>query len=119
MSNPLRMPIYSIHIKTLLPLHSVSATINGTPVRLQEKASKEFKAAVSDNGTLKIKAVSFNGQVAARSYKVRHLDKEKPVLKDSYSKDGYVYLEVMDTYSGIDYPNIGGYAPDHFDQRPE
>ena len=26
--------IYNIHIKTLLPLHSVSATINGTPVRL-------------------------------------------------------------------------------------
>ena len=40
--------IYSIHIKTLLPLHSVSATINGTPVRLQEEGSKEFKAAVSD-----------------------------------------------------------------------
>ena len=47
--------IYSIHIKTLLPLHSVSATINGTPVRLQEEGSKEFKAAISDNGTLKIK----------------------------------------------------------------
>lgn len=87
--------IYSIHIKTLFPLHSVSATINGTPVRLQEEGSKEFKAAVSDNGTLKIKAVSF----------------------DSYSKDGYVYLKVMDTYSGIDYPNIGGYAPDHFDTK--
>jgi len=43
--------------------------------------------------------------------------KKKPVLKDSYSKDGYVYLEVMDTYSGIDYPNIGGYAPDHFDTK--
>ena len=55
--------IYNIHIKTLLPLHSVSATINGTPVRLQEEGSKEFKAAISDNGTLKIKAVSFNGQV--------------------------------------------------------
>ena len=109
--------IYNIHIKTLLPLHSVSATINGTPVRLQEEGSKEFKAAISDNGTLKIKAVSFNGQVAARFYKVRHLDKEKPVLKDSYSKDGYIYLEVMDTYSGIDYPNIGGYAPDHFDTK--
>ena len=62
--------IYNIHIKTLLPLHSVSATINGTPVRLQEEGSKEFKAAISDNGTLKIKAVSFNGQVAARFYKV-------------------------------------------------
>ena len=23
----------------------------------------------------------------------------------------------MDTYSGIDYPNIGGYAPDHFDTK--
>ena len=82
-----------------------------------EEGSKEFKAAVSDNGTLKIKAVSFNGQTTTRSYKVLHLDKEKPVLKDSYSKDGYVYLEVMDTYSGIDYPNIGGYAPDHFDTK--
>lgn len=39
--------IYNIHIKTLLPLHSVSATINGTPVRLQEEGSKEFKAAIS------------------------------------------------------------------------
>ena len=23
----------------------------------------------------------------------------------------------MDTYSGIDYPNICGYAPDHFDPK--
>ena len=70
--------IYSIHIKTLLPLHSVSATINGTPVRLQEKGSKEFKAAVSDNGTLKIKARLFQRTGwPPGTYKVCHLDKEK------------------------------------------
>ena len=33
--------IYSIHIKTLLPLHSVSATINGTPVRSKQSLSTD------------------------------------------------------------------------------
>lgn len=107
--------VYDIHIKTLLPLQAVSATLNGSPVRLQEEGPKEFKAKISSNGTLKIKAVSFNGQITTRSYKVLHLDKEKPVLKNSYSKDGYVYLEVIDTYSDIDYQNISGLTPDHFD----
>lgn len=107
--------VYDIHIKTLLPLQAVSATLNGNPIQLQEESSKEFKAEITDNGTLKIKAVSFNGQVTTRSYTVVHLDKDKPILKNSYSRDGYVYLEVIDTYSGIDYQNISGLTPEHFD----
>lgn len=50
-------------------------------------------------------------QIYTTDMKIIYFLKKKAGLKDSYSKDGYVYLKVMDTYSGIDYPNIGGYAP--------
>lgn len=107
--------IYSIHIKTLLPLQAVSATLDDTPVQLQQESAKEYKAEITANGKLKIKAVSFNGQTSTRTYTVVHLDKDKPILTNSYSKDGFVYLQVIDTYSGIDYKNISGLTPDHFD----
>ena len=58
---------------------------------------------------------SFNGQIATRTYKVSHLDTDKPDLIRSYSQNGLVYLEVLDAFSGINYDKIMGLTPESYD----
>lgn len=107
---------YNIEIKTLLPISSVTASLDGTPVALKASDPKHYYTEVTDNGKLKITAIAFNGQIVTRTYTVAHIDTEKPEFIDSYSKDGYVYILVQDTFSGIDYDNISGLAPEDYDE---
>lgn len=108
--------VYSIEIKTLLPVSSVSASLDGSPVALKAESSKKYTAELTENGTFEIATVAFNGQIVKREYTVAHIDNEKPEFVDSYSKDGYVYILVRDTYSGIDYENISGLEPEEYDE---
>lgn len=107
--------VYDIHIKTLLPLRSVTATLNDEPVALTESAIHEYTTRLTDNGVFTVTTVAFNGQTSTRSYTVSYLDKDKPELLDSYSKDGYVYLKLLDTYSGINYEGITGLTVESYD----
>ncbi len=104
--------IYSIHIKTLLPLHSVSATINGTPVRLQEEGSKEFKAAVSDNGTLKItdeevKQGGYRNKREAALYKgikfLKHAIELHPRYVNGYLNLGLAHFKLRKDFEALYY----------------
>lgn len=107
--------VYEINVKTLLPVSSVTAELDGTPIALSESSSHKYIAKLTENGSMTITARSFNGQIATRTYKVSHLDTEKPELLKSYSQSGLVYLEVLDAYSGINYDKITGLTPESYD----
>ena len=107
---------YNISVETLLPVNNVNATLNGEPVALIEKGSKEYTTTLTKNGTLTITATTFNGQKATRTYEVTHLDTEKPKFIQSYTKDNQVYLVVQDTFSGINYAGITGLTPVSYDE---
>ena len=109
--------IYKIRVQTLLPIESVSAELDGHPVLITKSGPKQYSAEITDNGTMTITVHSFNGQTASKTYKVSHLDTEKPEFIHSYSENGIVYLEVRDTYSGIDYDNISGLTPVSYDEE--
>lgn len=107
---------YNIRIQTLLPVKSVSASLDGEPVALIEKDQKEYTATLTTNGTLTITATTFNGQKATRTYAVTHLDTDKPEFIQSYTQDDKVYLVVQDTFSGVNYENITGLTPISYDE---
>lgn len=107
---------YDIRIKTLIPMGKVTATLDGVTLGVSEKANHEYTVEVESNGTLVITAKAINGQTVSRTYEVTQIDTEKPVLKDFYSKDGKVYLTVVDAFSGIDYDNISGMTPVSYDK---
>lgn len=107
--------VYDIRIKTLLPVSSVSAELDGTPIALSETSSREYIAKLTENGSMTITVRSFNGQIATRTYKVSHLDTENPKLLRSYSQNGLVYLELLDAYSSINYDKITGLTPESYD----
>ncbi len=105
---------YDIHIKTLIPIGKVTAKLDGVPVGISEKGNHEYIVDVENNGTLVITATAINGQKVSRTCEVTHIDKDKPELKDFYSKDGKVYLTVIDAFSGIDYNHISGLTPESY-----
>ena len=89
-----------------------SADLDGHPIALTRTGSHSYSAEITQNGTLTITAASVNGQTVTRTYQVSHLDTDKPELVNSYSQDGIVYLEILDTFSGIDYDHITGITPE-------
>ena len=107
--------VYDISVKTLIPISTVSAELNGKPVTLQQKNKHDFTTTLTENGTLSITAVSMNGQETTQTYEVTHLDTDKPQFIQSYTQGDLVYLVVRDTYSGIDYDNISGLTPRSID----
>lgn len=104
--------VYDIELKTLLPIRDASADLDGRPIALTKTGSHSYSAEITQNGTLTITAASVNGQTVTRTYQVSHLDTDKPELVNSYSQDGVVYLEILDTFSGIDYDHITGITPE-------
>lgn len=109
--------IYSIRIKTLLPIHEVTADLDGHPIAMTRKDRETYTCEVTTNGTLTIHAKGLNAQSSSRSFKVSSLDTEKPILLNSYSKKGVVYLEISDTYSGVAYEKITGLTPRTIDRE--
>ena len=104
--------VYDIELKTLLRIRDASADLDGRPIALTKTGSHSYSAEITQNGTLTITAASVNGQTVTRTYQVSHLDTDKPELVNSYSQDGIVYLEILDTFSGIDYDHITGITPE-------
>lgn len=104
--NPSDAATFEVSVQNLLPVDGVSATLDGTPLNTERVDSKHYYVTVPENGTLKIKAVSLNGQITENTYEVTHIDTDKPQLSDYYVEDNYVCLIVHDTYSGVDYSSI-------------
>lgn len=107
--------IYHVEVRTLLPVREAYAELDGRPVSLVKTDSHSYTAELTQNGSLTLTATSINGQTVSRTYQVSHLDTDKPELISSHSEDGLVYLELLDTYSGIDYENISGLTPESID----
>lgn len=108
---------YNVRVKTLLPIREVTADLDGHPVALTKKDTHTYTAEVTSNGVLTIHVEGMNAQSSIRSYKVSSLDTEKPKLLDSYSRHGVVYLEVEDTYSGVNYEEISGLTPKSYNEK--
>lgn len=108
--------VYDIDIQTLMPVKSISATLNNKPISLISAGDKQYSATVSENGTLSITAETLNGQKTTKTYKVSHIDTEKPQFISSYTQENRVYLVIQDTYSGINYDGITGLTPLEYDK---
>ena len=109
---------YEVSIESLLPVDGFSATLDGKPLDTERIDSKHYYVTAPKNGTLKIRAVSINGQVTENAYEVTHIDTEKPQLSDYYVEDNHVCLIVLDTYSGVNYAGISASSADGVSVEP-
>ena len=100
-------------IKSLLPLKSVTADLESTPVEI-EKSGNTYTVTANQNGTLMITAVAINGMQSANFADVSILDDTSPSIVDgscSISGDELTFT-VSDTQSGIDYNSVYGIYDD-------
>lgn len=106
-----RIASYEVNIRSVLPVSSVIATLDGEELAVSKDSSREYTLDVPDNGELIITARSINGQVTSRKYKVNYLDTEKPEYVDSRYSEDSIFITLSDTYSGIDWNSIEGVTP--------
>ena len=108
---------YTIHISSLLPVHTVHAELNGVSLHLDKMGFREYNAVIPENGKLVISAESLNGQIRSSSYDLCPYDTEAPILEVEDRRGEKVYLTVHETYSGIDYEKITGLRPVSYDAQ--
>ncbi len=99
----------SFKVSSILPLKSVTATIEGQDVDLVKDGST-YKCTVSTNGNLNVTAVSINNMTKSSHIQVNLLDETNPVIDENSVVLGAGYLEfvVSDTQSGINWDSIYG-----------
>lgn len=101
----------SFKVSSLIPLKSVTASIEGQDVPL-EKSGSSYKCTVTNNGNLTVTAVAINSMTKSSHIQINLLDEANPVIDEDSVVLGAGYLEfvVSDTQSGVDWDSI--YAVD-------
>lgn len=98
--------IYDVTVHNLLSTVSVSFSLDGEPLSYEPLSSSVYRICLSRNGLLSASALSINGQSASAYVDVYFIDTDRPELLGSSYDEEYIYIEVMDSYSGIDLEHI-------------
>lgn len=100
------LPVYLVHMKSLLPVRSVGARMGDRGVPVSEVDGKTFSVEPSRNGTMEITVTLFNRRSGTTTVEVNGVDNEAPVYTGSKVKEGKVSIFVRDDGTGVDFEGI-------------
>lgn len=100
------LPVYQIHVSTLLPIQSVSAVLKGYSIPVYQEEKRTFTVEPIKNGNLTLRVTLFNKQYFEKTVKVTSVDDEHPVFEGSTTEGNDLYIYVSDADSGVDYYKI-------------
>jgi len=98
--------VYDVTIHNPLSTVSVSFTLDGEPLRYELLSSSLYRLTIERNGLLSASALSINGQAASANVDVYFIDTDRPELVGSSYDEEHIYIEVIDSYSGVDLAHI-------------
>ena len=103
-------PRYEIAVHSLLPIKSVTASLDGTNIPVYETDNHIYSVDPTKSGTITVTATTVNKQIntITKDVKVIQKDTTPPSLVKSATIDSSVYLYIKDEDSGIDYSSIYG-----------
>ena len=101
-----KLPVYTVHVENILPVHSVKARQKNRMLPVYEADAKTFTIEPTRNGTLQISVALFNRQETTTVLKVEGVDRKGPAFTGSDVIDGMVYLYVEDDGIGVDYDGV-------------
>lgn len=106
-------------VKSLLPLKTVTANIEGQEVELV-KSGDSYSADVNTNGTMTIVVKSLNGMSDSAHVQINLLDDAAPVIDEDtvVVGAGYIEFDVSDAQSGLDFDSIYAIDGDGDNLRP-
>lgn len=108
--------IYNVSVKGIMPVSSVSATLDGEPLPVIQSSSRHFTIEAKQNGELVITASAINGQVSTRTYHVRYKDTDHPQYAGSRTAGDFMFITIEDGFSGVDWNSIEGITPVSVDE---
>lgn len=97
---------YEIKIQSLMPVRSVSATLNDQPLPVNRVSGKHFSVNVQKNGILSITVTLMNNLSEKYSTNVSHFDQTDPIITRHQLQGDQFYVYVKDEESGVDFPGI-------------
>ena len=100
------LPVYTVNVKSLLPVGKVIASIREHALPVYEAGSKEFTVEPTRNGMLNISVELVNRQSVKSSYEVKAVDEKAPDLISSETEDDTLVIRVKDSGIGVDYREI-------------
>lgn len=101
-----------LKIKSLLPVHTIAVSLDGTPVEITKTGSRSYRAVLKNNGVLEVNLTCFNKMKTIMYDQVNVLDDTPPAIKDKVFKDGVLSFRLEDSQSGVDYGSITAYNED-------
>lgn len=98
--------LYDISVRNPLSTVSLSLSLDGEPLSCTPLSSSSYRVSIERNGLLSVSALSINGQTASAHVDVYFIDTDRPALLASSYDEAYIYIEVMDSYTGVDLGQI-------------
>lgn len=97
----------SFTVKSLLPLKSLSVSLESEPIEYEKSGSK-YKCTVSKNGTFTVDAKSVNGMSQAVFSDISMLDDTAPSIDESSIslERGELTFGISDTQAGVNFDSI-------------
>lgn len=105
--------VYSVTVDHgIIPVTSVSATIDGNGVNAVETDSRTYSLTPLQNGTLSVCVTLLNRQNKTVTLELGDVDRTGPVLIDGYrdEENEQLILYVQDEGVGLDYPEVAAYT---------
>ena len=101
-----RLPVYTVHVENVLPVHSVKARQKNRMLPVYEADSRTYTIEPTRNGTLQISVALFNRQETSVTMNVEGVDRNGPAFIGSDVIGDLVYLYVKDEGIGVDYDGV-------------
>ena len=100
------LPVYTVEVKSLIPVGKVIATIREHDLPVYEAGSKEFTVEPTRNGMLNISVELVNRQSVNSSHEVTAVDSKGPELVGTDTLGDRLVIKVKDSGIGVDYREI-------------
>jgi len=100
------LPVYTISVRSLLPVGSVTARLRSHALPVYEADSRLYTVEPTRNGTMEIRVELVNRQQKTERLEVAAVDAHGPVLTGSQVGEDTVTLQVLDEGIGVDYREI-------------
>ena len=115
---------YHLGVDSILPITSVTATVDGVNVPVYETQKKVYSIEPEISGTMTVTVKCVNNQWTTRQIQVSTIDREVPVVTDDSLRGDYVYLYLKDEGSGVAWDKIYAqssqgetFKPDKYDAK--
>lgn len=105
-TNDYQSTTVTLAVRSILPVKSMSVTMNSQELELTSAGKKTYTATVTSNGVVDVTLVGLNGMSSRTYIQVSILDDTPPSIQNPAIETGVLTFQIEDSQSGVDYSSI-------------